>query len=112
MKVKGRAIKSFNGNVQVENYPMKGRSDEELEELDTCLERRKVEEIEGEIRKNLLPDDLGAHLPLVGKSPILFSLQYDCTKHTSPLLSSNPILLKLFLVHAQPMLAYILFVAF
>ena len=69
-------MKSFSGTIIVSNYPMKNRNDEEMEKLNSCTERRKVEIIESQLRKDILPPDLAVHPPLVGECLIVKSTHW------------------------------------
>ncbi|XP_064629915.1 cilia- and flagella-associated protein 43-like isoform X2 [Lineus longissimus] len=54
MVVKGRAIGAFNSNLEVANYPMRERSEEEVEELERVTLQRTVEIAEMKDRKDVL----------------------------------------------------------
>uniref|UniRef100_A0A4X2JM10 Cilia- and flagella-associated protein 43 n=1 Tax=Vombatus ursinus TaxID=29139 RepID=A0A4X2JM10_VOMUR len=54
MHIKGRSLKSFRGLLEVKNFPMKARTPEELEELETVLRLRKTEETEYKLRKEIV----------------------------------------------------------
>ncbi|XP_043843874.1 LOW QUALITY PROTEIN: cilia- and flagella-associated protein 43-like [Dromiciops gliroides] len=54
MNTKGRSLKSFHGSLEVQNFPMKSRTPEELEELETVLQLRKTEKNEYKLRKEIV----------------------------------------------------------
>ncbi|XP_078007200.1 cilia- and flagella-associated protein 43-like [Phascolarctos cinereus] len=54
MHIKGRSLKSFHGLLEVKNFPMKARTPEELEELETVLRLRKTEVFHIKLRKEIV----------------------------------------------------------
>ncbi|KAM4852370.1 cilia- and flagella-associated protein 43 isoform 2-T2 [Thomomys bottae] len=54
MSVKGRALKCFHISCTVENFPMKERTAEEMEELKTVLQQRKIESECLKLRKEIV----------------------------------------------------------
>lgn len=54
MKVKGKAIKAFHSNYEVKNYPMKERTEEELNELHRVETMRQIEQADSQLRDVLL----------------------------------------------------------
>lgn len=67
MKTKGKSLKSFATNIEVCNYPMRERSQSELEELDMVVGQRKIEKIQSELRESVLPDGFGSYSSIVGE---------------------------------------------
>ncbi|XP_038265646.1 cilia- and flagella-associated protein 43 isoform X3 [Dermochelys coriacea] len=63
MSIKGRAIKCFHAAYEVKNYPMKERSKEELEALETVLQLKKFESADFKIRKETVEFQLQAVPP-------------------------------------------------
>ncbi|XP_066549202.1 cilia- and flagella-associated protein 43 isoform X2 [Amia ocellicauda] len=57
MKVKGRAIKAFHLEDEVKNYPMKERTQREMEELERVKTLRRIEQADLSIRKQILGDE-------------------------------------------------------
>ncbi|XP_057306385.1 cilia- and flagella-associated protein 43-like [Hydractinia symbiolongicarpus] len=70
MKTKGKSLKSFATNIEVCNYPMRERSQSELEELDMVVCQRKIEKIQSELRDSVLPDGFGSFSSIVEKREI------------------------------------------
>ncbi|XP_074855314.1 cilia- and flagella-associated protein 43 [Carettochelys insculpta] len=54
MSIKGRAIKCFHAAYEVTNYPMKERSKEEFEALESVLQLKKIESADLKIRKEIV----------------------------------------------------------
>ncbi|XP_068953496.1 cilia- and flagella-associated protein 43-like [Petaurus breviceps papuanus] len=54
MIVKGQGLRSFHTHLEVQNFPMKERTPEELKELETVLQLRKLEAAAFQLRKRIL----------------------------------------------------------
>ncbi|KAM8974806.1 cilia- and flagella-associated protein 43 [Pelodytes ibericus] len=54
MAVKGRSVMSFHAGYEVKNYPLKERSDNELEDFTKVLRLKKIEEIDIKARKEIV----------------------------------------------------------
>ncbi|XP_043911887.1 cilia- and flagella-associated protein 43 [Protopterus annectens] len=54
MAVKGRAVKAFHSDCEVKNYPMKERSQKEMEELERVIQLRKIETVDINTRRELV----------------------------------------------------------
>ncbi|KAM8806103.1 cilia- and flagella-associated protein 43 [Eudromia elegans] len=63
MCVKGRAVKCFHIACEVNNYPLKERSQEELEILEKILQLKKIEALDLKIRKELVEIKPETELP-------------------------------------------------
>ncbi|XP_074731330.1 cilia- and flagella-associated protein 43 isoform X2 [Strix uralensis] len=57
MCVKGRAVKCFHMACEVKNYPLKERSEEELETLEKVLQLKKIETADLKVQKKSLETD-------------------------------------------------------
>ncbi|XP_056617541.1 LOW QUALITY PROTEIN: cilia- and flagella-associated protein 43 [Triplophysa dalaica] len=54
LKIKGKAIKAFHSNYEVKNYPMKERTEEELNELHRVETMRQIEQADSQLQDVLL----------------------------------------------------------
>ncbi|XP_063047759.1 cilia- and flagella-associated protein 43 isoform X2 [Engraulis encrasicolus] len=54
MKVKGKTIKAFHSSYEVKNYPMRDRTQKELEELQRVENIRKIELADTKLQQNIL----------------------------------------------------------
>ncbi|XP_068805797.1 cilia- and flagella-associated protein 43 isoform X2 [Struthio camelus] len=63
MCVKGRAVKCFHIACEVKNYPLKERSEEELETLEKVLQLKKIEAVDLKVRKEIVEIEPETVLP-------------------------------------------------
>ncbi|XP_062436379.1 cilia- and flagella-associated protein 43 [Rhea pennata] len=63
MCVKGRAVKCFHIACEVNNYPLKERSEEELETLEKVLQLKKIEAVDLKVRKEIVEMEPETVLP-------------------------------------------------
>ncbi|XP_072477632.1 cilia- and flagella-associated protein 43-like isoform X2 [Notamacropus eugenii] len=54
MSIKGQGLRSFHTRLEVQNFPMKERTPEELEELETVLQLRRLQAAELKLRKRVV----------------------------------------------------------
>uniref|UniRef100_A0A663MGL3 Cilia- and flagella-associated protein 43 n=1 Tax=Athene cunicularia TaxID=194338 RepID=A0A663MGL3_ATHCN len=67
MCVKGRAVKCFHMACEVKNYPLKERSEEELEILEKVLQSKKIETADLKVQKKSLETDSETLLSMEGE---------------------------------------------
>ncbi|XP_038613465.1 cilia- and flagella-associated protein 43 [Tachyglossus aculeatus] len=54
MFVKGRALRCFHVDCEVQNYPMKERTEKEMRDLETVLHQKKIESTDFKLRKEIV----------------------------------------------------------